>query len=117
MPQVPQQYNVTYHSACSMQHGQKITQEPIKLLTQAGFKVSSVPEGHMCCGSAGTYNMLQPEIANQLRNRKVENIKKTQPNIVSTGNIGCMTQLSDSLDVPIVHTVELLELGLWWDQT
>ena len=109
MPQVPQQYNVTYHSACSMQHGQKITQEPIKLLTQAGFKVSSVPEGHMCCGSAGTYNMLQPEIANQLRNRKVENIKKTQPNIVSTGNIGCMTQLSDSLDVPIVHTIELLD--------
>ena len=107
--QLSQNYRVTYHSACSMQHGQKIAQEPINLLTQAGFDVSSVPEGYMCCGSAGTYNMLQPEIANNLRARKVKNIRKTEPNIVSTGNIGCMTQLSGSLDVPIVHTIELLD--------
>lgn len=108
-PKLDQGYKVTYHSACSMQHGQKITKEPIDLLTQAGFEVNNVPEGYMCCGSAGTYNILQPKIANELRARKVENIKKTEPNIVATGNIGCMTQLSESLDVPIVHTVELLD--------
>ena len=108
-PKLDQGYKVTYHSACSMQHGQKITKEPIDLLTQAGFEVNNVPEGYMCCGSAGTYNILQPKIANELRARKVENIKKTEPNIVVTGNIGCMTQLSENLDVPIVHTVELLD--------
>ena len=108
-PKLDQGYKVTYHSACSMQHGQKITKEPVDLLTQAGFEVNNVPEGYMCCGSAGTYNILQPKIANELRARKVENIKKTEPNIVATGNIGCMTQLSESLDVPIVHTVELLD--------
>ena len=108
-PKLDQVYKVTYHSACSMQHGQKIIKEPIDLLTQAGFEVNNVPEGYMCCGSAGTYNILQPKIANELRARKVENIKITEPNIVATGNIGCMTQLSESLDVPIVHTVELLD--------
>ena len=108
-PKFDQGYKVTYHSACSMQHGQKITKEPIDLLIRAGFEVNSVPEGYMCCGSAGTYNILQPKIANELRARKVENIKKTEPNIVATGNIGCMTQLSESLDAPIVHTVELLD--------
>ncbi|PSC04583.1 glycolate oxidase iron-sulfur subunit [Alsobacter soli] len=105
---------VTYHSACSMQHGQKITDLPKKLLKAAGFVVKDVPEAHICCGSAGTYNMLQPELSARLRERKVDNIEKTRPAIVATGNIGCMTQIgkgfADRGDrTPIVHTVELLD--------
>ena len=105
---------VAYHSACSMQHGQKITDLPKKLLKEAGFVVKDVPEGHICCGSAGIYNILQPEIAGQLRERKVANIEKTRPDIIATGNIGCMTQIGKGLadrgsPVPIVHTVELLD--------
>ncbi|MGL4439829.1 MAG: glycolate oxidase subunit GlcF, partial [Bosea sp. (in: a-proteobacteria)] len=105
---------VAYHSACSMQHGQKITDVPKKLLKEAGFVVKDVPEGHICCGSAGVYNILQPEIASQLRERKVSNIEKTRPAIIATGNIGCMTQIGKGLadrgsPVPIVHTVELLD--------
>jgi glycolate oxidase iron-sulfur subunit len=100
---------VAYHSACSMQHGQKLTSEPQSLLKTAGFKVKGVPEGHICCGSAGVYNILQPEIATQLRDRKLANIAKTRPEVVATGNIGCMTQLAPASAVPIVHTVELLD--------
>ncbi len=100
---------VAYHSACSMQHGQKITREPKDLLKAAGFIVKDVPEGHLCCGSAGTYNILQPELAGKLRDRKVANIKKTAPDLVATGNIGCMTQIGTGLDLPIVHTAELLD--------
>jgi glycolate oxidase iron-sulfur subunit len=100
---------VAYHSACSMQHGQKITQAPITLLQQAGFDVVTVPEGHLCCGSAGTYNMLQPEIASQLRTRKINNIASTKPDIIASGNLGCMTQLQSGLDVPMLHTIELLD--------
>ena len=100
---------VAYHSACSMQHGQQLTSEPQTLLKKAGFKVKGVPEGHLCCGSAGVYNILQPEIATQLRDRKLDNIAKTRPEVVATGNIGCMTQLAPASDVPIVHTVELLD--------
>ncbi|MFP4360847.1 MAG: glycolate oxidase subunit GlcF [Alphaproteobacteria bacterium] len=100
---------VAYHSACSMQHGQKLTSEPQSLLKKAGFKVKGVPEGHLCCGSAGVYNILQPEIATQLRDRKLANIAKTKPEVVATGNIGCMSQLAPASDVPIVHTVELLD--------
>lgn len=105
---------VTYHSACSMQHGQKITDAPKKLLKAAGFVVKDVPEAHICCGSAGTYNILQPELAGQLRERKVDNIQKTRPEIVATGNIGCMTQIGKGfadrgVRTPIVHTVELLD--------
>ena len=101
---------VAYHSACSMQHGQRITEEPRTLLRNAGFSLAEVAEGHLCCGSAGTYNILQPEIARELRDRKVANIRSVRPDIVATGNIGCMAQLGPALDnVPIAHTVELLD--------
>ena len=100
---------VTYHAACSMQHGQQIRTEPKALLAAAGFAVQEPLEGHLCCGSAGTYNILQPALATQLRDRKADNISKTTPDVVSTGNIGCMTQLAGALDVPVVHTVELLD--------
>jgi glycolate oxidase iron-sulfur subunit len=100
---------VVYHSACSMQHGQQIREEPKKLLKQAGFTVKDVPEGHICCGSAGTYNLLQPEIAGQLRARKVANIEWVKPDLIATGNIGCMTQIGKGTDIPIVHTVELID--------
>ena len=100
---------VAYHSACSMQHGQKITREPKELLKTAGFAVKDVPEGHLCCGSAGTYNILQPEIARRLRDRKVANIEKTRPDLIATGNIGCMTQIGLGTDIPILHTAELLD--------
>jgi glycolate oxidase iron-sulfur subunit len=105
---------VAYHSACSMQHGQKIIDAPKRLLKAAGFVVKDVPEGHICCGSAGVYNILQPELAGQLRERKVRNIEKTRPEIIATGNIGCMTQIGKGLKdrghaTPVVHTVELLD--------
>jgi glycolate oxidase iron-sulfur subunit len=100
---------VAYHSACSMQHGQAIRTEPKTLLKKAGFTVKDVPEGHICCGSAGTYNLLQPEIAAQLRARKVANIERTKPDLIATGNIGCMTQIGKGTGIPIVHTVELLD--------
>ncbi len=100
---------VAYHSACSMQHGQGIHAEPKRLLAMAGFEPLDVPEGHLCCGSAGTYNILQPEIAAALRDRKLANIVATQPDLVATGNIGCITQLAAGSPVPVVHTVELLD--------
>jgi glycolate oxidase iron-sulfur subunit len=108
-PAEPRGLRVAYHSACSMQHGQQITSQPKGLLIRAGFKVKDVPEGHLCCGSAGTYNMLQPEIAGRLRDRKVRNIESTQPQIVATGNIGCITQIGSGTAIPVVHTVELLD--------
>ncbi|MBL8906612.1 MAG: glycolate oxidase subunit GlcF [Rhizobiales bacterium] len=107
--QPPRPLHLAYHSACSMQHGQKIIREPKALLTRAGFKVSDVPEGHLCCGSAGTYNILQPEIARQLRDRKVGNIEKIAPDAIATGNIGCITQIGSGTAIPIMHTVELLD--------
>ena len=100
---------VAYHSACSMQHGQGLRTEPKALLRQAGFTVKDVPEGHICCGSAGTYNILQPEIANRLRARKVANIERMQPDLIATGNIGCVTQIGKGTEIPILHTVELLD--------
>jgi glycolate oxidase iron-sulfur subunit len=100
---------VAYHSACSMQHGQQIREEPKKLLKRAGFAVKDVPEGHICCGSAGTYNLLQPELAGALRARKVANIETVRPDLIATGNIGCMTQIARGTAIPIVHTVELLD--------
>tara|TARA_R110000868_G_scaffold1554_6_gene12520 strand:- start:666 stop:1982 length:1317 start_codon:yes stop_codon:yes gene_type:complete len=101
--------NVTYHSACSLQHGQKVTAPPKELLAAAGFAVREPLEAHLCCGSAGTYNMLQPELAGRLRDRKAENIARTGPDIIATGNIGCMMQLRDAVAAPVVHTVELLD--------
>jgi glycolate oxidase iron-sulfur subunit len=100
---------VTYHSACSMQHGQQIRNPPKDLLTKAGFVVAEPREGHLCCGSAGTYNLLQPELAARLRDRKAANIAATAPEVVAAGNIGCISQLAGALDAPVVHTVELLD--------
>jgi glycolate oxidase iron-sulfur subunit len=100
---------VAYHAACSLQHGQKIVREPKALLAGAGFIVKDVPEGHLCCGSAGTYNMLQPEIAARLRDRKVANIERLAPDVIATGNIGCMVQIGQATGIPIVHTVELID--------
>ncbi|MBT4489140.1 MAG: glycolate oxidase iron-sulfur subunit, partial [Rhodospirillaceae bacterium] len=105
----PRPVKVAYHAACSLQHGQKITAPPKQLLEQAGFEVLTVPEGHLCCGSAGTYNLLQPELAGRLLDRKVGNIESLTPDVVAAGNIGCMIQLRGGLDVPVVHTVELLD--------
>ncbi len=100
---------VAYHAACSLQHGQKIVDPPKALLRRAGFDVRSIPEGHLCCGSAGTYNILQPEIANALRDRKVANIARVKPDVIAAGNIGCITQIGSATVTPVVHTVELLD--------
>ncbi len=105
---------VAYHSACSMQHGQQLKNGPQRLLAAAGFTVKDVPEGHICCGSAGVYNILQPEIATQLRDRKLDSITLVRPDIVATGNIGCMVQIERGArdrrqNLPIAHTVELLD--------
>jgi glycolate oxidase iron-sulfur subunit len=100
---------VAYHSACSMQHGQQIRAQPRDLLAAAGFTVTEIPEGHLCCGSAGTYNLLQPALARGLRDRKLANIAAVAPAIVATGNIGCITQLATAATMPVVHTVELLD--------
>ena len=100
---------VAYQAACSLQHGQKIVKQPKELLAMAGFTVSDIGEAHLCCGSAGTYNIMQPEIATRLRDRKAANIERTGADVVATGNIGCMTQLAEATAFPIVHTVELLD--------
>jgi len=100
---------VAYHSACSLQHGQKITQLPKDLLSKNGFVVKDIPESHLCCGSAGTYNILQPEIAGQLRDRKVANIATVKPEMIAAGNIGCMVQIASGTSIPVVHTIELLD--------
>jgi glycolate oxidase iron-sulfur subunit len=100
---------IAYHSACSLQHGQKITQAPKELLSKNGFVVKDVPESHLCCGSAGTYNILQPDIANKLRDRKVANIAMVKPDMIAAGNIGCMVQIAGGTSVPVVHTIELLD--------
>lgn len=99
---------VAYHSACSMQHGQKITRPPRDLLKMAGYEVLEIAEGHLCCGSAGVYNLLQPEIAGKLQERKRGNIRATQPDLVATGNIGCMVQIETD-DLKVIHTVQLLD--------
>ncbi len=100
---------VAYHSACSMQHGQRVEHPPRALLAAAGFVVKEIAEGHLCCGSAGTYNVLQPELAQRLRERKLEHIGHTRADVVATGNVGCITQLAAGSPVPVVHTVELLD--------
>jgi glycolate oxidase iron-sulfur subunit len=100
---------IAYHSACSLQHGQKIAQAPKELLSKNGFVVKDVPESHLCCGSAGTYNILQPDIANRLRDRKVANIAMVKPDMIAAGNIGCMLQIAGGTSVPVVHTIELLD--------
>ena len=99
---------VAYHSACSLQHGQRVVDAPKTLLRKAGFTVVEPAEGHLCCGSAGVYNLVQPEIAQQLRARKLENIGRTRPDLIAAGNIGCITQLAGG-GVPVIHTVQLLD--------
>ena len=105
----PARLTVAYHAACSLQHGQKVASEPKELLSKCGFVVKDVPEGHLCCGSAGTYNILQPDLAERLRDRKVANIEKLQPDVIAAGNIGCITQIAAGTAIPVVHTVELLD--------
>ena len=100
---------VAYQSACSLQHGQQVIDGPKQLLKQAGFTVVDIAESHICCGSAGTYNILQPAIAEELRQRKIGHIKAAKPDVVASGNIGCITQLAAGLSIPITHTVELLD--------
>ena len=100
---------VAYQSPCSMQHGQKIDAQPLDLLKQAGFTVQELPEKYMCCGSAGTYNLLQPEIAGELGNRKAAHIEQANVNVIASGNLGCMMHIRQFTDVPFVHTAELLD--------
>ena len=100
---------VAYHAACSLQHGQSVTEAPKHLLTAAGFTVKTPADAHLCCGSAGTYNILQPEIASQLGDRKVATIARLNPDVIAAGNIGCAVQIGQRTGVPVVHTVELLD--------
>ena len=102
-------YRIAYHSACSMQHGQKIHKEPINLIKKTGNKVFEISDGHLCCGSAGTYNLLQNDIAKKLLKNKVANIEKIKPEFISTGNIGCITQIANGTKIPILHTVEIID--------
>ena len=104
-----QELKIAYHAACSLQHGQQIKTFPKDLLKKAGFKVVEPSDPHLCCGSAGTYNLMQPEISKQLRDRKVRSIEAKNPDIIAAGNIGCMMQIGSASGIPIVHTVELLD--------
>jgi glycolate oxidase iron-sulfur subunit len=103
------QLTVAYHAACSLQHGQKIVREPKEALSKSGFVVKDVPDGHLCCGSAGTYNLLQPQLATALRDRKVASIAKVAPDVIAAGNVGCITQIAAGTDVPVVHPIELID--------
>ncbi len=105
----PRGITVAYQSACSLQHGQKVTDAPRALLANAGYTVKLPAEAHLCCGSAGTYNVLQPDIADQLGRRKAGNLAALDADVVATGNIGCATHLADRMQVPVVHTIELLD--------
>jgi glycolate oxidase iron-sulfur subunit len=107
--QRPTGQTIAYHSPCSMQHGQQIGDQPKRLLKQAGFVVKDVPEGHICCGSAGVYNILQPAIAARLRARKVAHIERARPAAIATGNVGCIKQIAEGTQIPVVHSVELLD--------
>jgi glycolate oxidase iron-sulfur subunit len=107
--QKPVGLTVAYHSACSLQHGQRVHREPKDLLAACGFVVKDIPEAHLCCGSAGTYNIMQPEIAGRLLERKIGNIAKTAPDIIAAGNIGCITQIASGTATPVVHVVELID--------
>jgi glycolate oxidase iron-sulfur subunit len=100
---------VAYHAACSLQHGQRVVRQPKELLSKLGFAVRDIPDGHLCCGSAGTYNILQPDIARRLRERKVGTIEGLRPDVIAAGNIGCLTQIAAGTKLPAVHTVELID--------
>jgi glycolate oxidase iron-sulfur subunit len=105
----PEKFPVTYHAACTMQHGLGLRTQSKALLEQAGFVVREPEAAHICCGSAGTYSVLQPELSEALRRRKLATIEATAPSVVATGNIGCITQLSGERRHPVVHTIELLD--------
>ncbi|KEP69779.1 2-hydroxy-acid oxidase [Thioclava dalianensis] len=105
----PGALRVAYHAACSLQHGQQIKAAPKDLLRQAGFEVVEPADSHLCCGSAGTYNLLQPEIAQELRKRKVATLEAKAPQVIAAGNIGCMMQIAGGTGIPVVHSVELLD--------
>ena len=105
----PRSLPIAYHSACSMQHGQSLDAVPRKLLEEAGFVLVAFAEGHLCCGSAGTYNILQPQLARELRDRKLGHIERTRARLIATGNVGCMVQLMSASRLPVVHTAELLD--------
>lgn len=100
---------VAYHAACSMQHGQKVVEQPKTLLKSVGFEVTAIGESHLCCGWAGTYNVMQPEISGKLRERKVGNIERSAPDIIAAGNLGCISHIGGGTDIPILHTVQLLD--------
>ena len=100
---------VAYHAACSLQHGQQIKTHPKTLLKKAGFTIVEPKDSHLCCGSAGTYNLMQPEISQQLKERKVQTLEAKNPDVIAAGNIGCMMQIGSASAVPIVHSVELLD--------
>ena len=102
-------YKIAYHSACSMQHGQKVHKQPIDIIKKTGNTVLNIPDGHLCCGSAGTYNILHQKMAKTLLRNKVNNILKISPDFIATGNIGCITQISSGTRIPIVHTVEVID--------
>ena len=110
LPELPEKgMRVAYHSACSLQHGQRVKLEPVSLLKRAGFAVVQPRDAHLCCGSAGTYNILQPEIAGELGRRKAATLEETRPDVVAAGNIGCLMQIGANIGVPVLHTVELLD--------
>jgi glycolate oxidase iron-sulfur subunit len=113
LPLAPDQHGaklvVAYHSACSMQHGQRVVREPKEILSKVGFVVKDIAEGHLCCGSAGTYNILQPDIARRLRERKVRTIERLRPDVIAAGNLGCIIQIAAGTELPAVHTVELID--------
>ncbi len=110
LPELQEQsLTVAYHAACSLQHGQQIKSAPKDLLRQMGFSVVEPKDAHLCCGSAGTYNLMQPEIAGELKTRKVKTLEATAPDVIAAGNIGCMMQISSGCAIPVVHTVELLD--------
>lgn len=100
---------VAYHGACSLEHGQGIRDAPRELLRQAGFQIVEIPDGHLCCGSAGSYNILHPELANELLQNKLRNVESVAPDVIVTGNIGCLTQLRVGTNIPVLHIVELLD--------
>ena len=108
----PKDLRVAYHAACSLQHGQKVKSAPKDLLKKAGFEVVEPADSHLCCGSAGTYNLMQPEISKQLKARKVQTLEAKSPDVIAAGNIGCMMQIGGGTEVPVVHTVELLDWAM-----
>ncbi|NKB36819.1 MAG: glycolate oxidase subunit GlcF [Gammaproteobacteria bacterium] len=105
----PRNNKITYQNPCSMQHGQRLSKQPLSLLEQAGYKIESLPDSHICCGSAGTYNILQSDLAEKLGQQKTQQLESTGADIIASGNLGCMTQLQQYSGLPLVHTIELLD--------